>query len=131
LRIYDKAIESGQRERPWVRFELEIKGDAARVVANEFAMLLEADRPAYIKGIMKAMFNPDDTFYQELMAAPAVHVKTDKDTDDNTLDWLLNSVAKTLAKTIMRRSDVDVWHEFAVMVNANIRALSPDEAEGI
>lgn len=130
LRIYDKAIESGNRERPWTRFELEIKGDSAKVVAAEFAALPEEERAAYIKGIMKAMFNPIDEFYQELMTAPAVHVKTVKDTDDNTLEWLMNSVAKTLAKTILRRSDVDVWTEFVSMVQLNVQAFSPDDTEG-
>lgn len=129
LRIYDKAIESGQRGRPWTRFELEIKGDTAKVVAVEFAALQEGEHAAYIKGIMKAMFNPDDPFYQQLMNAPAVLVKTDKDTDDNTLEWLMNSVAKTLAKTILRRSDVDVWSEFATMVEMNMRAMSPGDVE--
>jgi hypothetical protein len=131
LRIYDKAIESGQRDRAWTRFELEIKGDAAKVVAAEFAALSEGEHAAYIKGIMRAIFNPDDTFYQKLMSAPAVVVKTDKDTDDNTLEWLMNSVAKTLAKTILRRSDVDVWTEFVQMVQMNVNAFAPDDVEGM
>ncbi len=128
LRIYDKAVESGHTERPWTRFELEIKGDAAKVVAAAFAALPDGEHAAYIKGIMRAMFNPDDTLYQELMSAPAILVKTDKDTDDNTLEWLMNSVAKTLAKTILRRSDFDVWQEFVQMVQMNVDALSPDES---
>lgn len=130
LRIYDKAIESGKIDRPWTRFELEIKGDAAKVVAAEFAALREGEHAAYIKGVMRAMFNPDDAFYQRLMSAPSVKVKTDKDTDDNTLEWLMNSVSKTLAKTILRRSDVDVWQEFVQMVQMNVLAFSPDETEG-
>lgn len=131
LRIYDKAIESGQRERPWTRFELEIKGDSAKVVAAEFAALTEGQHAGYIKGIMKAMFNPDHTLYQALMSSPAVLVKAGKDTDDNTLEWLMNSVAKTLAKTILRRTDVDVYGEFYEMVKANIQALSQTDDDTI
>ena len=123
FRIYDKAVETGDRSRPWTRFELEIKGDTAKKVAFEFANLLEGQHAPYIKGIMKAMFNPDDALYQAIMSAPAVHVTAPKDTSDNTLEWLLNSVAKTLAKTIARRSDVDVGKLFLDAVEANYQAI--------
>jgi len=123
FRIYDKAIETGDRSRPWTRFELEIKGDTAKKVAFEFAALEEGQHAAYIKGIMRAMFNPDDTLYQQIMNAPAVHVTAPKDTSDNTLEWLLNSVAKTLAKTIARRSDLDVGRLFLDAVEANYQAI--------
>jgi len=120
LRIYDKAAEQGITDRKWTRFELEIKGDAAKVVAEQVAALKEGEHALYIKGIMKAMFNPDHPLYQEIISAPAHIVTTNKDTDDNTLEWLMNSVAKTLAKTIERRSDVDVWEMFKEGVLANL-----------
>lgn len=123
LRIYDKAIESGQKDRAWTRFELEIKGDAAKAVAVQFGMLSDGEHAPYIKGIMKAMFNPDDEFYQKLMAAEAVHIAGEKNTEDNTIDWLLNSVAKTMARTMIRRSDIDVWNEFVRSVHANVAAF--------
>jgi len=127
LRIYDKAIESGNTARPWIRFELEIKGDAAKLVATQFGMLGEGEHAGYIKGIMKAMFNPDDEFYQALMTSEAIHIPGEKNTEDNTIEWLLNSVAKTLAKTMIRRSDVDVWNEFVASVHANVQAFSKNE----
>lgn len=129
LRVYDKRIESGQLDRAWTRFELEIKGDTSRVVAAEFLGLPDGDRSAYIRGVMRAMFNPDDKLFQSIMDAPTVLVSAGKQTDDNTLEWLLQTVSKTLAKTILRRSDVDVWAEFAHAVNAQMNALDrPDEA---
>lgn len=123
LRIYDKRIESGQLDRAWTRFELEIKGDTSRVVAAEFLALQDSERSAYIRGIMRAMFNPDDTLYQTIMSTQAVLVSAGKSTEDNTLEWLIQTVAKTVAKTILRRSDVDVWAEFAHAVNAQLVAL--------
>lgn len=123
LRVYDKAIESGQLDRPWTRFELEIKGDTARKVAGEFLSMLDDVRPTYIKGVMKAMFNPDHDQYHAIMNAPAVLVSAGKDTEDTTLEWLLQTVAKTVAKTILRRSDVDVWGEFQHAIEAQLVAL--------
>lgn len=130
LRIYDKAVETGQLDRPWTRFELEIKGDTAKQVAWEFAMLPDGEKATYIKGIMKAMFNPQDALYQQIMNAQAVQVSAGRDTDDNTLEWLMNSVSKTLAKTILRRSDVQVWEAFSRAVEAQLHALDrPAAAE--
>ena len=123
LRIYDKAIESGNIGRAWTRFELEIKGDNAKVASVEFANLDVGQHDKYIKGVMRAMFNPDHALYQELMNAEAIQIPTVLNTDDNTLEWLLNSVAKTLAKTIIRRSDVDVSRLFLDAVEANFHAL--------
>jgi DNA relaxase NicK len=123
MRIYDKAAEQGLKDRKWVRFELEIKGDAAKEVAAKFAVLPEGEHAAYIKGIMRALFNPTDATYQAIMNAPAVKVSTSKDTDDVTLEWLINSVAKTLAKTIERRSDVDVYELFRDAVLSNLQHI--------
>ncbi len=129
LRIYDKAAEQGLPDRKWTRFELEIKGDAAKEVAIQVAALKEGEHAAYIKGVMKAMFNPEDELYQRIMSAPAHIVTTNKDTDDNTLEWLMNSVAKTLAKTALRRSDVPVMEHFLAQVAANMNALLEHQSE--
>lgn len=127
MRIYDKAVESGQRDRNWTRFELEIKGDSAKTVANDLGSIPLANHAAYVKGIMRALFNPDDDFYQKLMDCEAVHIAATKDTDDTTLEWLVSSVAKTLAKTMARRSDVDVWGMFQDAVSASLKtAIDPE-----
>lgn len=123
LRIYDKAAEQGLKDRKWTRFELEIKGDAAREVALKVGQLSEGEHAAYIKGIMRALFNPHDLLYQSIMDAPSVVVTTTKDTDDNTLEWLMNSVAKTVAKTALRRSDLPVMADFLAAIEANYQAL--------
>lgn len=123
LRIYDKAAEQGRNDILWTRFELELKGDSARAASRAMSDMTPDERPIYIKGLMRALFNPDDTMYQEIMNCPAAVLKTTKDTDDNTLDWLMNSVAKTIAKTMMRRADVDVYALLIEAVHANITAM--------
>jgi DNA relaxase NicK len=126
LRIYDKAAESGDHSRPWTRFELEFKGQAARAAALQMSLLSDEERPLYIQGLIKALFNPDDAIFQAAMTADAIALKTVKDTDDKTLTWLLNSVSKTMAKTMKARGDTDVWGEFVRQVHANLIALGVD-----
>lgn len=122
LRIYDKAAEQGIEGGLWTRFELELKGDAARAASVQMWMLTDEERPAFIKGLIRALFNPDDELFQAIMDAPAVALATQKDTHDGTLTWLMNTVSKTLANTMLRRSDIDVWGDFCAMVHANMVA---------
>lgn len=124
LRVYDKAAETGQRDRPWTRFELEYKGDSAKAAAFQMAQITDTERPLFIQGLIKSLFNPNDPIFQEAMISQAFVLETIKDTEDNTIMWLMNSVAKTIAKTMIRRSDVDVWGLLVESVHQNIQGLS-------
>lgn len=128
LRIYDKAAEQRRAGELWTRFELELKSDSARAAAKHFALLSDGERPEYIKGLIKALFNPADETFQEAMQGVAEPLKTEKDTEDNTVDWLLGTVARTMAKTMGRRADVNVWDLFCEAVHTNLRAMGHDFA---
>jgi len=129
LRIYDKAAEQGLKDRKWVRFELEFKSDAAKAAAHHFGLLGDAERPGYIKGLIRDLFNPQDETFQAVMDAPAQALKTIKDTEDNTLEWLVGAVAKSIAKTMQRRSDLDVWGMIVEAVHANLDIPSQAKLE--
>jgi len=129
LRIYDKAAEQGIEGRSWTRFELELKGDAARAAAKQMWLLSDEERPQFIKGLIRALFNPDDELFQSIMDAPAAALVTEKDTRDGTLEWLMNTVSKTLANTMVRRADLDVWNDFVRMVHQQMVALGALEPE--
>lgn len=124
LRVYDKAAERGIPDANWTRFELEYKGDSAKAAAFQMANLQDNERASYIQGLIKAMFNPDDPTFQEVMKSEAVVLETTKDTDDNTLEWLVNTVSKTIAKTMLRRGDVDVWGMIVQSVHDNLMMQS-------
>lgn len=123
LRIYDKAAEQRIKDMFWTRFELELKGDSARAAAKVFMGLSDGERPEYIKGLIKNLFNPNDNVFQGAMRGTAEPLKTVKDTDDNTLDWLLSTVARSVAKTMARRGDVDVWGMLVEAVHENLKAM--------
>lgn len=130
LRIYDKAAEQKRSDILWTRFEIELKGDAARAAAFQMGNITDGERPEFVKGLMRALFNPDDDLYQAIMDADAVALKTVKDTSDKTLDWLLNTVCKSIALTMQRRSDLDVWGLIVQGVHANLPIEPTDDVVG-
>lgn len=122
LRIYDKAAETGDKSRAWTRFEIELKGNAARAASMQMSLLTDDERPQFIKGLISALFNPDDETFQEAMKGDAVRLVTVKDTNDKSLDWLQGTVARSIAKTMLQRSDVDVWGMIVQAVHENLKA---------
>jgi len=125
MRIYDKAAQMDMTDCLWTRFELEVKRETSAKVAAALVSLPSGEIPHMVKGMMKGLFNPDISIYQRIMEAPAVHVPSTKDTSDNTLDWLFNSVAKTLAKQMKKHPDVAVWDVFVDSVQSNMDASPP------
>ena len=133
LRIYDKAKEQARSDLLWTRFELELKSDSARAAAKYLNAITDAERPEYIKGLIKNLFNPQDDLFQEIMTGSADPLKTVKDTTDKTYDWLVKSVARSVAKVMARRADIDVWGEFCRAVHAELTAMGyiePPQGEG-
>jgi len=130
LRIYDKAAEQRLQGALWTRFELELKSDSARAAAKMFDLLSDGERPEYIKGLIKNLFNPNNDDFQEAMSGTAIPLKTEKDTTDNSLEWLMGTVAKAMAKAMARRGDIDVWGIFVTEVHNNLKALGHMEDLG-
>lgn len=127
LRIYDKAAEQGRTDLQWTRFELELKSDSARAAAKHFALLSDGERGGYIKGLIKNLFNPNDEIFQRAMEGSAEPLKTSKDTGDNTLAWIVGTVARSVAKTMTRRADIDVWGMLVEAVTSELKTLGYGE----
>lgn len=122
LRVYNKAAERNLPGVIWTRFEMEIREDAAHEVAAAIMNMPHEEAMVYTMGLIKGQYNADDPLYQELLQSPARHVSTTKDESDKTLDWLLNSVAKTLARQMRLHSHKDIWKQFSEAVAANLKA---------
>lgn len=130
MRIYNKAAQQKLDGIHWARFELELKAETAREIAAAISLMPSGEIPRYVKGLMKGLYNPGDAVYAAAMDADAVYVGSTKNTSDSTIEWLLNTVAKTLARQMTLHSDTDLWGEFIRSVHANLRALGhepPDE----
>jgi len=122
LRVYNKAAEQGLDGVIWTRFEIEFKSDPAHEVASTVMSMSFDDAMLYTMSLIKGQYNADDPLYQELLGASGRQVPTTKDVSNSTLDWLLNSVSKTLAKQMRLNSHVDVWKLFTDSVEANLKA---------
>jgi len=132
MRIYNKAAEQGLEGVMWSRFELEIKQDTCRTIADAITSLPSGEIPHYVKGLMRGLFNPNDPTYQQIMDVPSIPVGSTKDISDNTLKWLYDSVAKTLAKQMQLHNDEPVFEEFVRAVHANLKMLGgelPEQGE--
>lgn len=124
LRIYNKAAEQHRNDILWTRLELELKSDSARAAANQFIAMTDEERPQFIKGMIKALFNPNDTTFQAVIhGADTVKLPTVKDTDDKTLQWIMGTVAHSIAKTMARRADIDVWEELTAAVHNELTGM--------
>lgn len=123
MRVYNKAVQMDIPGANWTRFELEVKRDTCRTIAAAISALKRDEVAPYVKGLMRSLFNPADQTYQLIMDAPAVTVPSTKDASDNTIDWLINSVAKTLAKQMRMHHDTDVIGMFTDAVHANLKQL--------
>lgn len=122
LRVYNKAAEQNLPGVVWTRFEMEVREDAAHEVAAAIVNISAEDASHYTMGLIKGHYNADDELYQLLLDAPARHVATTKDASDATLDWLMGTVAKTVAKQMRKHSHVNVWKLFSEAVAANLKA---------
>jgi len=133
LRVYNKAAEQNLPGVVWTRFEMEIREDAAHETAAAIVDMSPDEASFYTMGLIKGHYNADDELYQRLLQAPARYVSTTKDSSDATLNWLLNTVAKTLAKQMRKHSHINVWKLFSESVAANLKAQGglPPGKEGI
>jgi len=112
LRIYDKAAELGITG-DYTRVELVVKGRRAQKAAQ--AVVSGVDFRSLVAGY--ASF-PEWKEWNEVMAANAVSIPAEKK-DTATDLWLLNQVAKTLARRLDECDDDELWFRFLEQVKAN------------
>ena len=130
MRIYDKSAEQDLPVTDlWTRMELEIKGKTARKVAATIAGMKNSEVAAYTKGLMRGLYNADIPLYQAILDAQTQHVGSTKDTGHRTLEWLVGTVAKTLAKTIIELDHKPVAEEFWAAVREQMALLGSPAAD--
>lgn len=117
VRIYDKGVESGTRER-WIRVELELKSSKAQFAA--YTMANEPDDSAYKWGQswLAAFVNFQDETWQALMAAEAIPLASANKPEKDTRKWLTETVAPSIARYVNRTGDTKVLLDITTIVNA-------------
>jgi hypothetical protein len=117
MRAYDKSAEMGLPESTlYTRFELEIKGKSARAAAKKLAGMSVEQAMKYTQGVMRSHWDVQSDRYREVMNAAGVLIETEKNTEHDRLTWLMETVAKSLAKTILELPHINVWDAFKTQV---------------
>lgn len=119
MRIYDKAGEQGIEDTDWKRIELEASGQKAAWIGQYLAVSETASIPALIKDFIDF---PSSRAWQGIFGGVvAQRTESDKKVSD-TVAWLLDTVAPTLAKQIIL--DPNVEFDFQDRLLACIRELT-------
>lgn len=117
MRAYDKSAEMNlSKETLWTRFELELKGKAAAAAARKLAGMTRAQAMTFTQGLMRAHWDVQDEQYSKIMGSTGEYLVTEKNTEHDRLTWLMETCAKSLAKTMIELKHVNIWDAFKVQV---------------
>jgi DNA relaxase NicK len=124
MRIYDKAKERGLDNVLWTRIEIQLAGRTATKVAAQMSEMTEEQCGMFTQRLIKGMYNPMDEVFQGALSGTPQRVSSTKNEEHNTYEWLMNVVAKTLARTIIELPHRDVMMTFEKEVNKHIREMA-------
>lgn len=124
MRIYDKAKERKLTDALWTRVELELKSDTATKIARKFVHMTEREVADMARAMMRGMYDPENQAFRDAMGVDPMRVGSTKNEANSTYDWIMASVAKTLAKLIVELPHRDVMRTFEVEVNKHIREIA-------
>lgn len=112
LRIYDKAKEQKNYEADYVRIEIECKGMVAHWLGEH---LFEADKGlAYrtASTLIRGMADFDTPTWRDALGGETVDIALPKPTERETLKWLVETAAPSLARCIKEKPSEPVLETF-------------------
>lgn len=124
MRIYDKAKERKIKDALWTRVEVQLAGRTATKVAHQMSQMSVDECAKFTQRIVKGMYNPKDGNFQQFFEGDAQRVPSTKNESHNTYEWIMNTVSKTLARTIVELPHRDVWTSFEKEVMKHIREMA-------
>jgi len=115
MRIYDKGAEQ-HVDKQWTRIEVECKDAKARTV--EHLVLHSNQTPIYQTAatLAKTMFNCNWVSYQAALNAPNVTIGKPQANESDTEKWLMESVARTLARYSVNNPEKNILERFYTKV---------------
>lgn len=117
IRIYDKAKERKISDIFWTRVELELKAATATKIAKKMRSMTYEEIASMTQSIVKGMYDPENNTFRDAFAVDPIKVGSTKNEDHDTYVWLMQSVAKTMAKTMLEMPHRDLMSEFMIQVN--------------
>lgn len=124
MRIYDKAKERKLEGVLWTRIEIQLAGRTATKVAKDMSLMTETECGMFTQRLIKGMYDPNDSTFQSALDGTPQRVSSTKNEEHNTYEWLMNTVAKSLARTIIELPHRDVMATFEKEVLKHIREMA-------
>lgn len=124
MRIYDKAKERKLDDCLWTRIEVQLAGRTATKIASQMSKMSIEECAMFTQRIVKGMYNPQDKVFQEALTGTPQRVPSTKNEEHDTYAWLMNVVAKSMARTIIELPHRDVMRMFQAEVNKHIREMA-------
>lgn len=116
IRIYDKAKQRKISDIFWTRVELELKAATATKIAKKMRSMTYEEIATMTQQIIRGMYNPENETFRGAFSVDPVKVGSTKNEDHDTYVWLMQSVAKTMAKTMLEMPHRDLMTEFMIQV---------------
>lgn len=105
LRIYDKGKQTGEHD-DWLRFEIQMSSGYGNVAYRHLSNKMEAKTEA-IQEVIKSWADfPDDSLWREIFTCENVSLDSPMTSDTATETWLLETVAKSLAKASLDKPEI-------------------------
>jgi DNA relaxase NicK len=123
LRIYDKAKERKLTDQFWTRVELELKGNTATKIAKRMRTMSYDEIALMTHQIVKGMYDPESEVFQKAFAVKPIKIGSTKNEKHNTREWLMTTIAKTFAKTMLELPHVDLMAEFEREVHTQLELM--------
>lgn len=120
-RIYDKAKEQKIKDKQWVRVETVFRHGRAQSAVNELK------KGVSVCGLIAGHLRiPALAWWNEVMAVEPAKTRLNRVDGDKRLEWLLRSVAPTLAREIDLHGD-GVWNDFRDAVWSQVKSCKLDD----
>lgn len=122
LRIYDKGMQLNL-DKYLTRFELETHGEIASNAAKQLLVDVESIAST-IRGMIRGYADMSQSVPDEIFTSDAIKIALPKYKKSDTAKWLIDVVAKTLAKEVY--SDANVFSDFIERFKQEYGAIASD-----
>ena len=79
------------------------------------------------RAMMRGMYDPENQTYRDAMGVDPQRVGSTKNESNSRYDWIMSTVAKTMAKLVIELPHRDVLRTFEEEVNKHIREIAAQQ----
>jgi DNA relaxase NicK len=126
LRIYDKALEQGDKNADWIRIELECKGLVAHYLGETLSKGDVSAAYAIASQLCSAMVNFKTPVWNAALSERRVEISIPKPSSRDTLAWLVGVCAPSLARVAAERPSDDIMGIFVTALRKELQQRGID-----